>query len=289
MKQWLQSLQLTPAERNGSIVLMLLIVAMLGVRLALLLWQPSLPTSNLAAYQQEIAVFEADTLIELNTATIESLEELPGIGPSMAERIVAYRTEVGGFSYLDQLMEIPGIGEAKLNGLRPYVSIDTTLVKVLVKKPASTLTEDTTTARETTTLDTLPLWPIKLKAGEKLELNSAKIEDLQRLPGIGLAFAQRIHDYRTRLGGYYSTEQVKEVSGMGVGKFQALVPYLNLNKGLIRTLDVNTATEQVLLAHPYCQAVWADALIGGRPYTHLQDIPQNNLDKRILPYLTVGE
>ncbi len=288
MKQWLQSLQLTPAERNGSIVLMLLIVAMLGARLALLLWQPSLPTGNLAAYQQDIAAFEADTLLELNTASIESLEELPGIGPSMAEKIIAYRTEVGGFSYIEQLMEIPGIGEAKLNGLRPYVSIDKTLAKILIKKPDHFLVQDTI-QKQTTTLDTLPLWPVKLKLGEKLELNTAKIEDLQRLPGIGLAFAQRIHDYRTRLGGYYSTEQVKEVSGMGASKFQALLPYLNLNKGLIRKLDVNTAKEQVLLAHPYCQAVWAAALISGRPYTHLQDIPQNNLDKRILPYLTVGK
>jgi competence protein ComEA len=288
MKQWLQSLQLTPAERNGSIVLMLLIVAMLGIRLVLLLWQPSLPNGNLAAYQQDIAAFEADTLIELNTASIESLEELPGIGPSMAERIIAYRTEVGGFSYIEQLMEIPGIGEAKLNGLRPYVSIDTTLAKVLIQKPDNILLEDTV-KKETTTLDTLPLWPIKLKPGEKLELNSAKIEDLQRLPGIGLAFAQRIYDYRERLGGFYTVEQLKEVTGLGEAKYLGMQPYLTLKLNNVHKLSINTAFEPELLAHPYCKASWVAEVLTKRPFTDLQQLPQINFDARIVPYLTIAD
>ncbi len=288
MKQWLQSLQLTPAERNGSIVLMLLIVAMLGIRLALLLWQPSLPTGNLAAYQREIAAFEADTLLELNTASIESLEELPGIGPSMAERIVAYRIEVGGFSYIEQLMEIPGIGEAKLNGLRPYLSIDTTLAKILIRKPYNVLLEDTV-KKQTTTLDTLPLWPIKLKPGEKLELNTAKIEDLQRLPGIGLAFAQRIHNYRERLGGFYTVEQLKEISGLGEAKYIGLQPYLTLKLNNVQKLSVNAASEQKLLAHPYCKASWVAEVIAKRPFTDLQQLPQTNFDARIVPYLTISD
>jgi competence ComEA-like helix-hairpin-helix protein len=288
MKQWLQSLQLSPAERNGSIVLMLLIVAMLGIRLCLMLWQPTLPVNNFAAYHQEIAAFEADTLVELNTANIESLVELPGIGPSMAEKIITYRVEIGGFSYIEQLMEIPGIGEAKVNGLIPYVSIDTSLVKILIKKPDDDFKEDTT-KKETITSDTLSLWPIKLKSGETLELNGAKIEDLQRLPGIGLTFAQRIYDYRTRLGGFYAVEQLKEVAGLGEAKYVVLQPYLSLNPNKVQKLNINYATEQELLAHPYCKASWVAAVLANRPFTNLQQLPQFNFDTRLVSYLTIGD
>ncbi len=180
VKQWLDSLHLSPTERNGIVVLMLAIVYMLGIRLYLIYWQPVLPTSNFAAYQQEIAAFEADTLVELNTATIEQLVELPGIGPSYAERIVAYRDSLGGFYNTQQLMEIRGIGEAKHNGLVPYVSIDT----------------------------------------------------------------------------------------------------LKITK-----LDINKASDSLLYNHPYADTIWVKALINNRPYSSLDGIPAKGFDKRIIPYL----
>ena len=54
----------------------------------------------------------------LGSATVEQLDEIDGIGPTLAERIVEYRTENGGFSSLDQLDEVDGIGEARLKTLR---------------------------------------------------------------------------------------------------------------------------------------------------------------------------
>jgi competence protein ComEA len=54
----------------------------------------------------------------LGSATVEQLDEIDGIGPTLAERIVEYRTENGGFSSLDELDEVDGIGEARLKTLR---------------------------------------------------------------------------------------------------------------------------------------------------------------------------
>jgi competence protein ComEA len=54
----------------------------------------------------------------LGSATMEQLDEIDGIGPTLAERIVEYRTENGGFSSLDELDEVDGIGEARLKTLR---------------------------------------------------------------------------------------------------------------------------------------------------------------------------
>jgi competence protein ComEA len=54
----------------------------------------------------------------LGSATLEQLDEIDGIGPTLAERIVEYRTENGGFSSLDELQDVDGIGEKRLETLR---------------------------------------------------------------------------------------------------------------------------------------------------------------------------
>jgi competence protein ComEA len=54
----------------------------------------------------------------IGTATVEQLDEIDGIGPTLAERIVEYRAENGGFSSLDELQDVEGIGEKRLETLR---------------------------------------------------------------------------------------------------------------------------------------------------------------------------
>ena len=57
--------------------------------------------------------------ISLSSATAEQLEDLDGVGPALAARIVAWRDSHGGFSSVDQLDEVPGIGPARMEALRP--------------------------------------------------------------------------------------------------------------------------------------------------------------------------
>ena len=54
----------------------------------------------------------------LGAATIEQLDEIDGIGPTLAERIVEYRQEKGGFGSVEDLGEVEGIGEKRLETLR---------------------------------------------------------------------------------------------------------------------------------------------------------------------------
>ena len=54
----------------------------------------------------------------LGSATVDQLDEIDGIGPTLAERIVEYRTENGGFGSLDELQDVDGIGEKRLETLR---------------------------------------------------------------------------------------------------------------------------------------------------------------------------
>ncbi len=62
--------------------------------------------------------------IDLNTATAETLDALPGIGPSKAQDIVTYRETHGAFTTIDDLLNVPGIGEGILEQIRPYVTIN---------------------------------------------------------------------------------------------------------------------------------------------------------------------
>ena len=65
----------------------------------------------------------ADAPVDLNTATAEQLDELDGIGPGMAGAILEYREEHGGFGSVEELGQVPGIGEKRLAALREKVRV----------------------------------------------------------------------------------------------------------------------------------------------------------------------
>lgn len=62
-------------------------------------------------------------LIDINSATAEELTVLPGIGQSLAKAIVAYRGENGAFESLEQLMEVPGIGEGRFAAIEDKICL----------------------------------------------------------------------------------------------------------------------------------------------------------------------
>ena len=66
---------------------------------------------------------EAESLLDINTASAGELEALPGIGPVLAARVVEYREANGAFSTIEELMNVPGIGEKTLDGLRGLITV----------------------------------------------------------------------------------------------------------------------------------------------------------------------
>jgi competence protein ComEA len=64
-------------------------------------------------------------VVNLNTATVEQLDALPGIGAAMAARIVEYRQKNGAFKKVEDLMNVRGIGEKNFLKLKPLITIGT--------------------------------------------------------------------------------------------------------------------------------------------------------------------
>ncbi|WP_341869868.1 ComEA family DNA-binding protein [Streptomyces bauhiniae] len=59
--------------------------------------------------------------VSLGTATVEQLDTLPGVGPVLAQRIIDYRTQHGGFRSVDELRQVDGIGDRRFSDLRARV------------------------------------------------------------------------------------------------------------------------------------------------------------------------
>jgi competence protein ComEA len=73
--------------------------------------------------QESQATSAPGGLIDLNTATLEQLDSLPGIGPAIAQRIIDYREQVGGFKTIEEITEVKGIGDATLAKIKDQITV----------------------------------------------------------------------------------------------------------------------------------------------------------------------
>ncbi|MFL5809416.1 MAG: helix-hairpin-helix domain-containing protein [Flavisolibacter sp.] len=93
-----------------------------------------------------------------------------------------------------------------------------------------------------------------------ININEADTSAWIDLPGIGSKLATRIVNFRDRLGGFYSVDQVSETFGLPDSTFQKIKPYL-IDRGEVKKININTATKDELKSHPYLKWNLANAIV----------------------------
>ncbi len=133
------------------------------------------------------------TVVELNTADTTTLQQVRGIYPSTARRIVSYRNKLGGFISLEQLYEIKNISPKTIERILPYLLIDSTQIR-------------------------------------KIELNRASIDYMRSHPYINFFQAQAIYDYRRNKGKIKSMDELPKIydESLTPDFWAKILPYLKL-------------------------------------------------------------
>jgi competence protein ComEA len=170
--------------------------------------------------------------VDINSATAEELETLPGIGASKAAAIVEYRTQNGPFTSVDQLDDVSGIGPSTLEALRSEVilgkpgtpsaeggsgSTKSSKSEAAPKSEASSKAETTKSEGAASATPTAAA-----SASCAVNINTADAAALDALPGIGASKAAAIVQSRMESGPFASCDDLARVSGIGASTLESL-------------------------------------------------------------------
>lgn len=157
-----------------------------------------------------------------------------GIREKTITGIQKYISKGGRFRDAESLRKIWGLSDEEKDRLVPYVRI----------------------AQEEKRNSYPDYEPYQKKVYEKavvqpVDINIGDSADFVGLPGIGPGFAGRILRFRNKLGGFYKADQVGETFGLPDSVFQKIKPLLKISGDNIHKININTATNDELKAHPY--------------------------------------
>lgn len=139
--------------------------------------------------------------LDLNSCDANDLTYIKGIGTSTANKIVEYAKTVG-FTTVDDLLNVSGIGQSKLETIRPYVYVVSNgLTTTAVNDITGIFNEETSSQNETTT--TYEIY--------KVNINSCEKNDLLQLPGIDESLADSILEFRSTIGYFKNIEELSFV------------------------------------------------------------------------------
>lgn len=131
----------------------------------------------------------------------------------------------------------------------------------------------------------------------QLNLNTATKEELMQLSGIGKYYSQKIVEYREKLGGFVTKEQLLEIWQFEEEKLDKIRPNINVT-GAVKKININTCTPEQLAKHPYFNWNIANSIVKMRTkftkYTSIDQLLQSDLIskellEKVKPYLILEE
>lgn len=221
-----------------------------------------------------------------NTISLDSLCLL-GFSPKQAQTIINYRSKGGKFRKREDFARMYVVSEERYAQLSSYIFIPTEQMK---RRPVANRADsasknvrskkmleetDGEAGREKEAKEAANLLGKGEKkrnaklSGEKkryakalvVDLNLADTAQLVKLYGIGSYYAQRIVEYRQRIGGFYAKEQLMEIDGIDSVRYSRLVKNVTADPAQVRRFRLDTAGKYFLMRHPYIGAYAARGII----------------------------
>jgi competence protein ComEA len=213
-----------------------------------------------------------------NTINSDEWKRL-GLRDKTINTILNFISKGGKFRQPDDIKKIWGLHEDEIQRLMPYVRIAS------INPPAENSKQ-------------LPVFTKydQKKSVEIVDINLADTTALIRLPGIGPKLSNRIINFRDKLGGFYTIEQVSETFGLADSVFQKIKPLFQLHDRNIRQLNINTASLDELKQHPYIRYNLASLIVQYRTqhgnFVAVSDIKKimtvtDELYNKLSPYLAI--
>lgn len=191
-----------------------------------------------------------------NTLSVEGWKKL-GIREKTAITIQKYLSKGGHFYRAEDLKKIYGIHPSDYERLEPCVKIETQTSEGIGSH-----------SKEMRLANTAKY--------QSIDVNSADTSAFISLPGIGSKLASRIVNFRDKLGGFYSIDQIRETYGLADSTFQKIKPLLVVGNISIKKINVNTATKDEMKSHPYIRWNLANAIVEYRnqhgSFSSLEDL-----------------
>ena len=276
------------SDRKVLLLLLLFIVGSIGLIIfvgnqtteTIALKSDSISKNKPTSFSRKVQLPEVETAegkhlfpFDPNTATAEELQQL-GLAPFQVRNIIKYRSKGGVYRSPMDFARLYGLTRKQYRELEPYIMIGddyepaSTLASVQAyiaqkeaDKQAAHAAYEAYKAQNTykpnrgNDRDTLR-YPLKLKAGEHINLVTADTTQLKKVPGIGSGWARAILNYGKRLGGYVAVGQLQEIEGFP----EETLPYFSIANPQTEKINLNTATLAQLRKHPYVNFYQAKAI-----------------------------
>ena len=260
------------SERNGLLVILFLIVIVVGM-----------------IFIQDYAVDDSDKFTSMNLDSL--LVSLDGKDPQLTEvkeltpfdpntlgegdwqklgfsekqesSILSYASKAGKFKRSEDLLKLYAIDSAKFEELRPFIKISNANIDKILKRNV-------------------------------LNINACDLNDLISLSGIGKVRAEKILNFREKLGGFSSMKQVEETYGIGYDVFIQFKDQVYIPDSSWTTFNLNTITEIELAKHAYISEETAEKIVFYRETVGMfqtnndlvhMDLISENLYVKLQPYL----
>ena len=186
-----------------------------------------------------------------------------GLKPWQIKNLMKYRAAGGRFRKANDLRRLYGLTDSAFRVLEPYIRIDSSeWVRrrdslTILRRERDSLRHLADSIRRDSLYKKGYRHP---KRDTLIELNSADTNALQYIRGIGAYTSLQIIDYRQKLGGYYTTEQIREIKSLRGVNLDSVLPHLTVNTDSIHPLRVNYCSVERLQRHPYISFTQAKAI-----------------------------